>query len=152
MRICIKEMFLFIKENEEYKLGILDFGIMGNLSREEQNDFFLFFQTLSNNDFNAASEHIIKKLVEPPEVVESLSRKNYSILLGKLALITHKAFVIDKILGPNEIYEINTVLYSYKLKLVRSFCKLELALAISDSVSKNLSHTTSYIENMSLVV
>ena len=143
---------LFIKEEENYKLGILDFGVMGNLTREEQNDFFLFFQTLSNDDFKAAAVHIIENLVEPKKLIEALSKKKYKILVESLATITYKAFKVDKVLGPEEMYQINSILYSHKLKLVRSFCKIELALAISDSVCKYLSQNTSYIENMSIVV
>ena len=145
---------IFVKENDgTKKLGIIDYGIMGRMTKEEQDYFYKFFMHLSRDDnhFEAASS-IIESLVEPKETLLSLSKEDSDRLVQSIANITHHAFEHHKNLTPSDLFAINKVLHVCHLSLSRSFCKIELALAIADSVSSKLSHSRSYLDNIKIAV
>jgi len=141
---------IFIKESDgTKKLGIIDFGVMGRMTKEEQDYFYNFFSNMSKDDnhFGAASS-IIESLVEPKETLLALSKNDSDTLIQSIADITHHAFENHKNLMPSDLFAINEILRVRGLSLSRSFCKIELALAISDSVCSKLSHTRSYLDNV----
>tara|TARA_R110002073_G_scaffold61687_3_gene155193 strand:- start:12173 stop:13456 length:1284 start_codon:yes stop_codon:yes gene_type:complete len=141
---------IFIKESDGKKrLGIIDFGIMGRMTKDEQNYFYKFFSNMSDNDnYIEAASSIIESLVEPKDTLFSLSKEDYDSLIQSIAKITQNAFTHNKNLIPSDLFKINKILCVHNLSLSRSFCKIELALAISDSVCSKLSHNTSYLENI----
>jgi len=141
---------IFIKKSDgEKRLGIIDFGIMGRMTKEEQHYFYKFFLNMSNNDnYIEAASSIIECLVEPKDTLFSLSKEDYDRLIESIAKITQNAFTHNKNLIPSDLFKINKILCVHNLSLSRSFCKIELALAISDSVCSKLSHNTSYLENI----
>lgn len=49
----------------------------------------------------------------------------------------------------SEIYLINKILYTHGYRLTKAFCKIEMALAIANSVCKELNGENSYIDNIS---
>ena len=44
---------IFMKDEDDYKIGILDFGVIGRITREQQNKFYEFMQQFYSNHFNA---------------------------------------------------------------------------------------------------
>lgn len=139
---------LFLNDGQEKKLGIIDFGIVGRINREEQNSFYLFFSKLLANDFRSASGIILDMLSEPKcdknTILINVDREN---LLDKMEKICEHALIIKRNFDASDIYEINKILYKYNLKLSRFFCRVELSLAISDSVCQTLSKNKTYIQN-----
>jgi len=139
---------LFLSDSEEKKLGIIDFGIIGRINREEQNSFYLFFSKLLANDFRSASGIILDMLTEPNcdknAILINIDREN---LLDKTEKICEHALIVKRNFDASDISEINKLLYRYNLKLSRFFCRVELSLAISDSVCQTLSKNKTYIQN-----
>jgi len=143
---------IFVKEIDGTKrLGIIDFGIMGKMTKDEQNYFYKFFLNMSEDDnYVEAASSIIECLVEPKDTLLSLSKEDYDSLIKSIAEITHRAFENNNNLIPSDLFKINKILGVHKLSLSRSFCKIELALAISDSVCSKLSLNTSYLGNIKI--
>jgi ubiquinone biosynthesis protein len=143
---------IFVKEIDGTKrLGIIDFGIMGRMTKYEQNYFYKFFLNMSEDDnYVEAASSIIECLVEPKDTLLSLSKEDYDSLIQSIAVITRNAFEHNNNLIPSDLFKINKILGVHKLSLSRSFCKIELALAISDSVCSKLSLNTSYLENIKI--
>ena len=52
-----------------------------------------------------------------------------------------------KSFGVGEITYVNKLLNKFNLSLSRSFCKIELAMAIFDNTAQKLSYNTTYVEN-----
>lgn len=144
---------LFLQDNHEKKLGILDFGIVGKITREEQNSFYLFFSKLLANDFRNASVIILDMLSEPSfdknMVLTNSDREN---LINKMEKICEHALLIKRNFDASDISEINKLLYKYNLKLSRFFCRIEFSLAISDSVCQTLSKNKTYIQNFNKAI
>jgi len=143
---------IFVKEPDgTKKLGIIDFGIMGRMTKDEQNYFYKFFSNMSEEDnYSESASSIIESLVEPKDTLFSLQKEDYDSLIQSIAVITRNAFEHNKNLKPADLFAINKILGVHKLSLSRSFCKIEMSLVISDSVSSKLCHNTSYLENIKI--
>ena len=56
--------------------------------------------------------------------------------------------VDNKFFGGEEIYEINKILKRENMKFSKFFCRVELAIAISENVCNSLCKKLSYLEQM----
>ena len=138
---------LFIKENGKHKLGIIDFGIMGELTKNEQNYYFKLLTSIANTkDYEDVIDIFLDGLVEPREKIKELSKTRYQILRSELANILNNKQT--NYITSCDVFKINTILGKYNLFLSKNFCKVELCMAISDSVISKLSCNKSYLDYM----
>jgi len=140
---------LFIKDTcgdrDIRKLGIIDFGIMGELTKNEQNYYFKLLTSIANTkNYEDVIDIFLDGLVEPREKIRELSETRYKILRSELANILNKKQT--NYITSCDVFKINTKLRKYNLFLSKSFCKVELCMAISDSVISKLSCNTSYLD------
>jgi len=128
------------------KLGIIDFGIVGIITRELQNTIYQLFQNLYEKNHSGVAHCIIDNLLEPKDVL-TLDSKNELVQL--ITLYSESHFGVEyKFLDSEDMVSINKILYKYGVHFSKQFCKVELSFAISDSVCKILSHKTTYINQL----
>jgi predicted unusual protein kinase regulating ubiquinone biosynthesis (AarF/ABC1/UbiB family) len=147
---------LFIKEPAAaaaaYKIGILDFGIIGHLSRNDQE---ILFKATKIIDIIMSCE--LSESANPEHdgqlVVPSKDSKNYDTLRNELneVLIRYTTPEI-KFFGVSEIYEINYILNNYGLMFKRSLYRLFITLAIMDSIGTRLGSKLSYMQHMTDII
>ena len=146
-------IFFMKDENGALQLGIIDYGVMGELTKREQNLFYQFFTSVSTtSDYLDVADVMIDAIAEPKTAVDALSNDDRESLRRDLAAITKVAFTQKENMGPEEIYQINRRLRRHGLTLAKSFCRVELALAISDSVCARLGVETTYLANIQKAV
>ena len=139
---------LFMGNKDEPVIGVLDLGIIGVLSREEQNDFYNFFYALVNRNYIDAADAIVSALAEPKEVVNELSdycRENLTKHIQNEARLMIEE---TKECGMKEVNNLNKELGIYGLQLSRSFCKVQLSLAMAEGVNKGLQVDKTHIEQI----
>ena len=73
-------------------------------------------------------------------------------MVSELAFIFHNIFSVNRNIEPSILYDINKVLRCNGLYLSKSFCKIQLCMAVSDSVISKLSTGTTYLDNIRKVV
>ena len=119
------------------RLGIIDYGIIGNITKKEQENIYNFFNEIfKNKNYEEGSKILIDNCSKI--INEDTYIKYNEDTVKKLAKLTND-LVNDKLnLDANFIYEVNKVLYKENLKLAEFFCKIELSFGISDSVCKQL--------------
>lgn len=138
------------KENKnkyKYKIGIIDFGIVGTMKREMQNTIFHLFKGLHERNHDAVARCIIENLIEPKDML-SCEKKNE--LIDIISKYSERHFGKDthRFLDAEDIIKINKILYAYKVQFSKEFCKIELSFAISDSVCKILTNKTTYVDQL----
>jgi len=145
---------LFMKdESGVLRLGIIDFGIIGELTREEQNFYYKILKIMSNsNTYIDLATIVVNNLIEPKTTITSLSTNKYDKLLSDLVVILTKSISVNSSFEASVIYEINRLLRSYNVALSKSFCKIQLCMAVSDSVVNKLSNKTTYLDNVKKIV
>jgi predicted unusual protein kinase regulating ubiquinone biosynthesis (AarF/ABC1/UbiB family) len=156
---------IFMKEkvpqSEEHilKIGIIDYGIIGKLTREEQNIFFNFFKILVSRNYAKLAKYIVTYLSEPLEKGEKREKhdklnenresgKNEKLIKDVYDVCYHTLSVKQIFFGGEEIYEINKILKTQNLTFSKFFCRIELAIAISENVCNSLCKDKTYIEQL----
>lgn len=130
-----------------YKLGIIDFGIIGTLTRELQNVIYSLFHNLYEKNHIGVANCMIENLIEPKDILTDESKKE---LIEIISSYSEMHFGKDnyKFLDAEDIIIINKILFKYGVQFSKEFCKVELSFAISDSVCKLLSNKTTYIDQL----
>jgi predicted unusual protein kinase regulating ubiquinone biosynthesis (AarF/ABC1/UbiB family) len=131
----------------KYKLGIIDFGIVGKFSREMQNTIFHLFKGLYEKNHDVVAHCIIDNLVEPKD---ALTNEKKNELIGIISKYSENHFGKEthRFLDAEDIIKINKILYGFGVQFSKEFCKIELSFAISDSVCKLLTNKTTYIDQL----
>jgi predicted unusual protein kinase regulating ubiquinone biosynthesis (AarF/ABC1/UbiB family) len=154
---------IFMKEscdtntNYVFKIGVIDYGIIGKLTREEQNLFFNFFKILVSGNYDKLAKYIIQHLSEPLEKREKREKGekgekhdklNEKLIKDIYDVCYHTLSVKQIFFGGEEIYEVNKILKTQNLTFSKFFCKIELAIAISENVCNSLCKDKTYIEQL----
>ena len=135
-----------MKDGDQYKLGIIDFGIIGSITRNQQNDFYEFMKAFYNSRFTYASTLFFNKHVEPSCTEIKLKMGDEKTIVDKISKILERIINVNKQVLPNDMYEINQILYGYNLKIAKYFGKVQLAFMINENVCRNLSTKIAFIE------
>jgi predicted unusual protein kinase regulating ubiquinone biosynthesis (AarF/ABC1/UbiB family) len=130
-----------------YKIGVIDFGIVGKFSRDMQNTIFQLFKGLYEKNHNAVAHCIIDNLVEPKNVLTNEKNDELIDIISKYSEI-HFGKDTHRFLDAEDIIKINKILYGFGVQFSKEFCKIELSFAISDSVCKLLTNKTTYVDQL----
>jgi predicted unusual protein kinase regulating ubiquinone biosynthesis (AarF/ABC1/UbiB family) len=148
---------IFMKEkdqqdiNDVLKIGVIDYGIIGKLTREEQNIFFNFFKILVSRNYEKLAKYIVEHLsesIEKGEKGEKHVKINEKLIKDIYNICYHTLSVKQIFFGGEEIYEINKILKTEGLTFSKFFCRIELAIAISENVCNSLCKDKTYIEQL----
>jgi len=127
------------KEAKVYKLGIIDFGIVGKLTREDQNKFYEFLQLLYSEEFDETAEYIYDNIIVPEEKKKEIGEETKKELLATISKIMEKS-MREKFTSTKDIYDINCILSQYKLELDAFFSDAQLALIVNNTLCNNLAN------------
>jgi predicted unusual protein kinase regulating ubiquinone biosynthesis (AarF/ABC1/UbiB family) len=130
-----------------YKLGVIDFGIVGKFSRDMQNTIFHLFKGLYEKKHDNVAHCIIDNLIEPKDVLTNEKKDELIDIISKYSE-SHFGKDTHRFLDAEDIIKINKILYAYNVQFSKEFCKIELSFAISDSVCKLLTNKTTYVDQL----
>ena len=156
-----------------HRIGILDFGIIGYLTRSDQEILFKALKYTYQRKYNKIIDLIMKC-----ELSEEDARKT-NTENGKISRCGRQASLVKATLGPEkfnqlrdelmrvlinyttpqvkffgvaEIYEINYILNNYGMMFRRSLYRLFITVAIMDSIGTRLGTEMSYVQHMADII
>lgn len=135
---------------DELKICIIDFGITGELTKEYQNYFYLFFTNVvaGGNKMEAANT-VLQHFTTPKDTMLNMSTSNKTKLLLESCDVIKLIFEIDCQFDAKMIYLINKTLGKYGLTLNRNFCRIQMSMAVCSSVCNELCKgETKYIDQI----
>lgn len=147
--------------NPIYKIGILDFGIIGHLSRHDQEILFKAVKFLYQKRYKKIIDIImsceLSESANPDNEIQSVipdkDSEKYHSLREELSCVLIKYTTPEiKFFGVAEIYEINYILNNYGLMFKRSLYRLFITVAIMDSIGTRLGSKMSYMQYMTDIV
>jgi predicted unusual protein kinase regulating ubiquinone biosynthesis (AarF/ABC1/UbiB family) len=148
--------------NHILKIGVIDYGIIGKLTREEQNIFFNFFKILVSRNYEKLAKYIVEYLSEPIDkgergeigekhniIIKNIDSVKNENLLKEIYDICYNTLNVKQIFfGGEEIYKVNKILKTQNLTFSKFFCRIELAIAISENLCNSLCKDKTYIEQL----
>jgi len=124
--------------NDAY-LGIIDFGFMITMSKEEVENISLLFKEFAMENFGKAANHTLA-FMEP---LESLSPDQIEDVRDFIIHIYQKATAVDKLFSIYDILHIMKKIRMYHLHISPIFYNMGLGLVSIENVLAKLSKTSS---------
>jgi len=144
-----------------HQICILDFGIIGHLSRYDQEILFKSVKYVYQRNFNKIIDMImsneLSESIHPNiDVDQEVLDKNdikYKKLRNELTKVLVEFTTPEiKFFGVSEIYTINYILNKFGLTFKRSLYRLFITVAIMDSIGTRLGSKMSYMQHMTDIV
>ena len=95
---------------------------------------------------NKESAMYTLNITQPHEIRDNLSISDKSQLLDDLEYWVTQCVGERKIVGPNDIHELSTLLWKYNLSVADWFCKIIFSFAVHESMAKALSVNKTFLE------
>lgn len=138
-----------------FQVGILDFGIMSNISVHDQNFSFEIFKNVLLRDSNEIARGFVDNCIEPcnkkigipanydkKKVCETLNQVIYEILKDKtLTCFTAK-----------DLCALNYCILQYNMKVSKSLTNFEISLSVCDNLCKKIAFKKSYMDHLKDIV
>ncbi len=154
---------LFIKNETSlpmYRICILDFGIIGHLSRSDQELLLKTVRYMYQRRFNKVIDLTIScelsescKTYNVNDILPIKDSVKYMSLRNELTEVLVRYTTPEiRFFGVTELYELNYILNKYGLMFKRSLYRLFITLAIMDSIGTRLGSKMSYIQYMTDII
>ena len=139
---------LFIEENNNYKLGILDFGIVYKLNDYFKNELLnVFIEFQNNNADEITNKLLLSGIIHSPETIKNLPPYQYNSLRSLIYDIING--LINRVNDTNQsvIYtflnELHTFLQQPEVKSMNlapsnEFVKAQMALSMANGITMQL--------------
>lgn len=138
---------LFLKEDDVYKVGMIDFGIIDTVTREEQHGFFKITKNiyLGHDICIKKIDEFIETVTGPIEVIKGLNERDYAVLSDLITKnIIDCLFYNPSCLNISELYKLNSIISKYGLTINKNVSKSIIAIIIADRLCVNLSPNKTY--------
>lgn len=143
---------LFIEDDLNYRIGLLDFGIIGRLSITEQELSYQVFHSIIRKDAERAINTIMEFYTEPYDTSLAYDRTEPVMMNTLLTYMREMVAVVVTCFSAENLCFINKELIKNNLKISRSFTKFELSLSVCDNLCKKLAVNRSYLMHLSEVI
>lgn len=135
-----------IKIVNDLKIGIIDYGIVGKINETERENLSGFFYSIYEKNYIDSTRNILELLTEPKDYYNSLNENIKQKIINEISDLVNNIMLINKTITPKDVVNINIILNKYKLQLSKTFCKIEMSLAIADSITRALTLDKSYMD------
>jgi ubiquinone biosynthesis protein len=112
---------LFTPDN---KIGVIDFGLMIQLTVKERQSFFDLLNYLSSHDYEKAVSTVVSELLEPQHVKNALTTKQLNELKKTLIELYIQIYSVQKYFSVKNICSIIHISHTYNLTISNVFYKL----------------------------
>jgi predicted unusual protein kinase regulating ubiquinone biosynthesis (AarF/ABC1/UbiB family) len=139
---------LFIKNDEKYKLGIIDFGIINTIDPTFRNNMFELIGGLFTTTAEESARKILTSgIIEPVESIQCLPKEQYDTIIQFISSIIQSMIDRKREVNQIELYnffrDINNYLRTNDvidlgLKPCDGFVKLQLTIAMAHGVTMSL--------------
>ena len=150
---------LFVEEKKEmgsaivnYRIGVLDFGIIGRASVEDREVSYQLFHSVINKDGDGAANIIMESYAEPCDTSIAHDKTDPGMLDELRRYMRRKVEINVTCFSAEDVCFMNKQLIKNNLKIARSFTKFELALSVCDNMCKKLAVNRSYINHLSDII
>ena len=101
--------------------------------------------TAFNEHFRESANYMLA-VTQPQETVKNISTSKKRQLLDSLEYWCTNCVGDNKIITPNDIHELSSILWKYKLTVSDWFCKIIFSFAVHESMAKALSVNKTFLE------
>ena len=129
------------------RVGIFDFGIMGDMSIHEQNLSFALFKCILRKEAVEAARIIIDDYTEPYDATRKKTEFNLDGAHKEIEDLVTSILKNAQLtcFSAKDLCQLNYALLKYNLKISGSLTKIEISLSVCDNLCKKLAVHRSYM-------
>lgn len=127
------------------QLILYDFGILCKITKSEQSAMYNVLASAFNNNFKDSAKYMVN-ITEPKKIRNALSINDKMRLTDDLEYWCSDCIGIRKLVGPNDVHELSSILWKYNLTVSDWFCKIIFSFAVHESMAKALSVKKNFLE------
>jgi predicted unusual protein kinase regulating ubiquinone biosynthesis (AarF/ABC1/UbiB family) len=139
-------------DTSKYRIGLLDFGIIGRLTVDEQEITYQVFHSILNRDADRAISIIMESYTEPVDSSRECNRDDPEMRDVLLRYMREMVETVVTCFSAENLCFINKQLIKNNLKIARSFTKFELSLSVCDNLCKKLAVNRSYLNHLTEII
>lgn len=136
----------------KYRIGLLDFGIIGRLTVDEQEITYQVFHSILNKDADRAMAILLESYTEPVDDSREFDRNEPEMMDALRCYMREMVETIVTCFSAENLCFINKQLIKNNLKIARSFTKFELSLSVCDNLCKKLAIRRSYLNHLTEII
>lgn len=127
------------------QLILYDFGILCKITKSEQAAMYNVLASAFNNNFKDSAKYMMN-ITQPEQVRNALSINDKLRLTDDLEYWCSDCVGDRKLIGPNDVHELSSILWKYNLTVSDWFCKIIFSFAVHESMAKALSVKKTFLE------
>jgi predicted unusual protein kinase regulating ubiquinone biosynthesis (AarF/ABC1/UbiB family) len=139
---------IFMKQdNGDKKIGLIDFGIIETITREEQYGFFKIATNvyLGYDECIKKIDEFLKIFIGPIDTLENMNVSDYSNLKDLITRdVIDNVFFTPSCFNINNLYKVNAIINNYGLSMNRNITKIIIAFVIVDRFCNKISPSKTY--------
>lgn len=138
----------FIENGDNKEVGLIDFGLMIHITREQQDTYYRLLEAISLKNKKDAVDIFIYELLEPKEKIKNLSTHLYNVLYKQFDNILDLIIEEKMDLDTNLIYNSVEILKKNGLKFAKYISEIELSIGVSSNICKYLSNDKHHLNDI----
>jgi len=139
---------IFLQEgNDTYKIGLIDFGIIDTITRDDQYGFFKIIKNvyLGYDECIKKLDEFIENFIGPLDVIKKLDKNDYAELSHLVIKnVIDCLFYDTSCMNINNLYKLNSIISKYGLTMNKNISKSIIAFVIADRFCIKLSPNKTY--------
>ena len=143
-----KGNIFFLKDNGDYKIGLIDFGLMIHITREQQDIYYRLIEAISLKNKDDAVEIFILELLEPQERIDKLDINIKKKLYNEFEELLESIIAEKTELDTNLIYNSVKILKDNGLKFAPFISEIELSIGVSSNICRYLSNEKPHLNDI----
>ena len=140
------------KDTSKYRIGLLDFGIIGRITVDEQEITYQVFHSILNKDAERTIATLMESYTEPVDDSRECNRTDPEMMDALLRYTREMVETVITCFSAENLCFINKQLIKNNLKIARSFTKFELSLSVCDNLCKKLAIRRSYLNHLTEII
>ena len=120
------------------KIGIIDFGLMIQLSNKDRSNFFDILKYFANRNYEKTTTTIINEFIGPIETKQLLTHVQLEKLHQELCEQLHMIYDVNKSFNLKNIYTIIRIVNKYKLNINDCFYSLLIFMVSCECLIKEM--------------
>ena len=121
------------------KIGIIDFGLMIQLTSKDRQTFFDALKQFAIHDYSKAVDIIISEFIGPDSIKKSLSSSEYTRLHNTFQIVLYTIYSVNKSFNIKDVHNVIQIVNTYKLNISNCFYNLMIFIVSCECLIKELS-------------
>ena len=140
---------IFQNNNNNKSIAIIDYGIIYELTKEEQYIWFKYAKAIKEKSYTDMVDIFFQYIIKPEHIIKNLPQYKYNELYNIIYNFVNEMIINNEpFVSQRTITLLNNYLFNYNLYVHEDFNKIQLSLALAINTTNELKPNDTVLINM----